>query len=259
MMNNYEEFYTYDEPIEINGLFLYPVQMRQYIYFYSNIRVLLFNKNRIPDAQIISMSYLAFIYYISFQNGEFLKMLENLIYLCFCLDREKYEIDFNANEKGKPCIIINEKNTKNKWQFSHKEFNEIRKIICEQNLVELPDEKIDPKLEKALLEAQEYQNKKNSHLKIISLEDQMISIMINTSLDLDKILKLSLRKFVKILSRYDKELHYKIYTQASVSGFVEFKKPIQHYMYDSNEDKYASLIEDYGEFKDKVSKVANIQ
>jgi hypothetical protein len=258
-MNEYEEFYTYDEPIKINGLFLYPVQMRQYIYFYNNIGVLLFNKNRIPDAQIISMSYLAFIYYISIQNNDFLKTLENLLFLCFRLDKEKYEIDFNANEKGKPCIIIYEKNTKNKWQFSHKDFNLIRTIICEQNLVELPNEKIDPKLEAALLETQAYMNKLSGNLKIISLEDQMISVLINSAISWDSILSLSIRKFVKILERKNKELHYQIYKTASMSGMVEFKEKIVHYLYDDGKDKYEDLVTDYDDYKGKMGQVADIQ
>jgi hypothetical protein len=258
-MNKYEVLYTFDDPVEINGLLIYPVQMRQYIYFYENIGVLLFNKNRIPDPQIISMSYLAFIYFIAFQNSEFLQTLENLLYLCFKLDREKYEIDFNADEKGKPCILINEKNTKNTWQFSHKDFNKIRQIICEQNFVELPNDKIDPKLEAALLETQVYLNKLNGDLKIISLEDQMISVLINTALSWESIFSLSIRKFVKILERKNKELHYQIYKTASMSGMVEFKEDIPHYLYEDQKDKYQDLVVNYDDFKGKMNHVADIQ
>jgi hypothetical protein len=257
-MNEYEEFYTFDDPVPINGLFLYPVQMRQYIYFYENIGVLLFNKNRIPDPQIISMSYLAFIYYISWQNNVFLKMLENLLYLCFRLDKEKYEIDFNADKKNKPCININEKNTKNKWQLSYKDFREIRKIICDQNLVEFPDEKIDPKLEAVLLEAQALKNKLEGNLKIISLEDQMVSVVINSSFTFESIYSLPIRKFVKILERKNKEMHYLIYKTASLSGMVEFKEKIVHYLYDDGRGKYDEFFTDYDEYKGKVSQVTDM-
>jgi hypothetical protein len=186
-------------------------------------------------------------------------MLENLLYLCFRLDKEKHEIDFNADEKGKPCIIINEKNTENKWHFSYKDFNKIREIICEQNSVELPNEKIDPKLEAALLETQEYMNKLSGNLKIISLEDQMISVLINSALTWESILSLSIRKFVKILERKNKELHYQIYKTASLSGMVEFKEDIPHYLYDSNKDKYIDLVTDYEAFKGKMGQVSDIQ
>jgi hypothetical protein len=258
MSDEYEKSYTYDYPIEINGLNIYPVTMRHYIEFFDNIGCLLINKNRIPDAQVISMSYLAFLYYISIQT-DFLANLENLLFMCFRLDRTKHTIDFNADEKNKPCIIIYEKENHNKWQFSHKDFNKIRTIICGQNLVELPNDKIDPKLEAALLETQAYINKQNNTIKIISLEDQMISVMINTALTWDSIINLSIRKFVKILERKNKELHYQIYKSAQMGGMVEFKNPITHYLYDDNRDKYESLITDYDEFKGKVGKVADIQ
>jgi hypothetical protein len=262
----FEEYYTYDEPIPINGLFLYPIPMRQYIYFHKNIGCFLINKNRIPDPRYISMSYLEFIFVISNEKNDMLLKLDNLLYLCFNLDRNRFYIDYDQDEKGKPLFFIKEYKVNldnedewiilNVWKFTHKDFKLIREIICEQNAIEMPDEKIDPKLEKAFLEAQEFQNKQNGNLKIVSLENQMISTMINAHLDLDKILKLSIRKFIKILSIYDKELHYRIYKQASMSGFVEFKKPIVHYLYDSKEDKYDHLITDYEEFQDKVSKVA---
>ena len=108
------------------------------------------------------------------------------------------------------------------------------------------------------MDTQKYLNKQSSNGKIISLEDQMISVLINTNLSWDIILKLSIRKFVKILERYDKELHYRIYKQASMSGFVEFKNPIVHYLYSGTEDKYSHLVTDYNEFKEKMNNVSNI-
>jgi hypothetical protein len=259
MQDEYFEYYTYDKPIPINDLFLYPVKMDKYVSFYKYIGCLLFNKNRIPDSNVISMSYLAFLYYISMQSNEFLEMLQNLLYMCFRLDNTQYMIDFNVDEKNKPCIYIYEKNTKTKFKFSYKDFNKIRKIICEQNLIDLPNEKIDPKLEAALLETQNFVNKKNNNIKIISLEDQIISVLINTNLNLDSIFSLSIRKFVKILQRKNKELHYQIYTTASLSGMVEFKQPITHYLYDDNKDKYADLVTDYDSYMGKFSNVGNIQ
>jgi hypothetical protein len=257
MLDEYEKSYTYDYPIEIGGLNLYPVTMRQYIEFFDNIGCLLINKNRIPDAQVISMSYLAFLYYISLQK-DFLKDLENLLYICFRLDKEKNTIDFNADEKGKPCIIIYEKDTNNKWQFSHKDFNKIRQIICGQNLVEMPDEKIDPKLEAVLLEAQVLKNKLEGNLKVISIEDQMVSVAISSSFTFESIYSLPIRKFVKILERKNKELHYLIYKTAEMGGMVEFKEKIVHYLYDNGKGKYDEFFTDYDEYKGKVGQVADI-
>ncbi len=265
----YEEFFTYDEPIPLNGLFLYPVKMRQYINFHKNIDCLLYNKNRIPDPRFISMSYLEFISIISSVENNTLLKLENILYLCFNLNRERFYIDYDQDERGKPLFFIKEykKNPENEddweilneWMFTYKDFKLIREIICEQNSIELPNEKIDPKVEKALLEAQELINKQNNYQKISSLEKQMISVWLNSCSNWDQIFNLSIRKFVLALEMKDKELHYQIYKTASMNGFVEFKKPITHYLYDSTEDKYAHLVSDYGEFKNKISPVANIK
>ena len=49
-------------------------------------------------------------------------------------------------------------------------------------------------------------------------------------MNIDDVKNLSIRKFYIIGQVMDRKLHYSIYKQASVSGFVEFKQPIIHYL-----------------------------
>ena len=59
-----------------------------------------------------------------------------------------------------------------------------------------------------------------------SFEDQMICVLISTNLSLDDIYNLTIRKFIKIIQRVELKMHYQIYLQASLSGFVEFKDKV---------------------------------
>ena len=76
------------------------------------------------------------------------------------------------------------------------------------------------------------------------LEDQIVCVLISTNLKLEDIYNLTIRKFSKIIERLDMKLHYQIYLQASMSGFVEFKDKsfIKHWMSDTEEvDRYADI------------------
>ena len=47
-------------------------------------------------------------------------------------------------------------------------------------------------------------------------------------------------------------LHYKIMKTASMSGFVEFKQPITHYLYEPEEDIMSSMM-DSDALKNKIN------
>ena len=49
---------------------------------------------------------------------------------------------------------------------------------------------------------------KQNEYKMCSLEDQMVCVLISTSLKFEDINKLTIRKFSKILERVDYKLHY---------------------------------------------------
>lgn len=91
--------------------------------------------------------------------------------------------------------------------------------------------------------------------KMCSLEEQMICVLISTSLTMEDIYKLTIRKFEKILQRVDAKLHYQIYLSASMSGMVKFKddNAIQHWMNDlTKEDKYSDVKVDMDEMRNKI-------
>ena len=67
-MNNIKEydFYLfYDKPIPYKDLLIYPVTMDKYLDFHFYINCLLLDKNSIPNPEVISMTYLQFLYYMA--------------------------------------------------------------------------------------------------------------------------------------------------------------------------------------------------
>jgi len=208
------------------------------------------------------MSYLDFLFYTfdKDENGKiYLMMLLEIFKICLNIDYK--QIEYIKDEKGKLNLIFNlEYNNENKKiTIDKQDFDNIKKIILLQNIPDYDDAYIDPKMEKALKEAQEFMNKNKK--KMASLEDQIVCVMLALhEVDEKNIHNLTIRKFTKILQRYDYKLHYEIYKQAECSGMVTFKQEIDHWMSDlSVKDKYADVKVDFDEFKNKINGKGNVK
>lgn len=243
--NQYDIFYIYDSPVKYKDLTIYPVTVRNYIQFHCFVDCLLLDKNSYPDVNIISMTYLRFLYYISDYGDKSLIKLYELLRLCLNI-KEDDRIKFYTRDDKAYFSVDN-------IEYNSSDFDNISKIICEQNYVDTIDESIQKELRDEMEKAKEIKRKiQNS--KMCSFEDQLICVMISTPMKLEDVYNLSIRKFSKIIKRIDHKLHYQIFKTASMSGFVTFKSEIKDWMADlENEDKYADVKVDEKEIKDKIN------
>jgi hypothetical protein len=246
---------TYDLPIPYKGLLLYPVSVKDYLLFSSYAQCLSLDKNSIPDAKIIAMTYLDYLYHLTGTNSSpYIIWLDRVLAFCLKDDKSfediKNSIDrYKLDEKSKAFIIIGDKN------YTGKDFLEMRSIICQQNMIELIDENVSKEVRDSLEEAREYKNKLNNS-KPGSLEDYITSLATVTGWTLDYIYSMSIRKFIKCIRRMDNLIHYKIYLTASISGMVEFKDKsfIKHWLTDIEDgEKYGDVSVDLTEMQQKVS------
>lgn len=236
---------TFDKSKNIKPIMIYPAIVENLFLFYHLAKVLTIDKNNIPDKDIIQMSYLEFLIKMSTTDNKFMDMLNYLFAMVLKNDTQKLEYGFI--KKKNPIIRING------IIYNHKDFENIRQIICEQNLVDLPNEKIA----KPILDSIELAKKlRNSKIKMGGLEDQIIALSVETGIPIQDIYKMTIRKFRKMIERTDHILHYKIYLAASMSGFVEFKDKniIKHWLTDLQKDPLSELIP-YDDFKNKLSGV----
>lgn len=217
--------FTFDEPYLYKGIKIYPIKLRDYFIFNYVVECLLIDKNSIPDAKVISMSYLDFLIETSTEENKNIDRLSALLYLV--IDKNENEIKL-YKDKGKNILEICG------VFIDGKDFDNIKKIILDQNLIETPDYTIQKEIRDKIEEGKRIRGKSS---KMADLEDQMISLSISTGLSLENIYNMSYRKFVKSISRADLLLHYKIYLQAQMSGMVSFKDTsfIKHWLTDTSE------------------------
>ena len=250
-------YLTYDLPVPYKNINIYPATVKDYVLFNAYVRCLTLNKNEIPDAKVISMSNLDYILYATEQNVNeqpYLYWFDRLLAMCLKDDETFIKIEdslkrYGYNKDNKAIFMIGEE------IYNSRDFDKIKTIICEQNLVDLPDENVSKEVRDSLDEAVDYKNKLAGN-KPGNFEDYIISISIATGWTLEYIYSLTIRKFIKSIRRLDNLIHYKIYLASSMSGMVEFKDKsfIKHWLTNlEKENKYEEVELDLDKMKGTVS------
>jgi len=242
----YEKNLVFDLPVEYKGLKIYPALMNNYYEFYFLVQSILMEKNSIPDVSIITMTYLEYLYRYTTKDNPYALLFKELLAMVLRIDSSRIELKFNENVK--PIFLVD------KITYDSDDFENIKLIICEQNMVEIPDETIQKEIRDKMEEAKRLKAKM-SQTKMGSLEDLVVAVLISTSFKIDDIYNLSIRKFNKIIERLDHKLHYQIYLTASMSGMVKFKdeKFIKHWLADLDKDKLAGVTIGLDEIQSQVN------
>jgi hypothetical protein len=251
------QYTTFDQPVPYKKLLIYPATVKDYIQFEYYAQCLSLDKNSTPDIKIISMNYLEYLFYSTATNPEsqpYLMWLDRLLALCL-KDEESFEnieksvLRYNFDNPHSPFFTIND------IKYDANDFDQIKEIICEQNLVDVPDETVSKEVRDAYEEARKHKTKLKGE-KPASLEDYIIGIAGATGWTYDFIYNMTIRKFKKALRRIDYYIHYKIYLSASMSGFVEFKDKsvLRHWLSGFEEkDDYKDVSIALEEIQGKVS------
>ena len=251
-------YIVYDLPVPYRNIMLYPVTVKDYMLFNVYSQCLTFDKNAIPDAKIISMTELEYMFYCltleEKKDEPYLLWFDRMLSISLKDDKTFEKIEesvkrYRQENNKKPFFLIGEE------KYEQNDFIEIKKIISQQNLIELPDERISKEVRDSLEKAKAYKEKLNNS-KPGSFEDYLVSLSIATGWTLEYIYSMSVRKFTKSIMRLDNLIHYKIFLTASLSGMVEFKDKsfIKHWLtYIDNDDKYGDVSMDLEAIQNKVS------
>ena len=152
---------------------------------------------------------------------------------CGSKKREKINIKV---EEGKKHLYVGH------TEITDKDYDELRKIVCYQNIPDFDDSYIDPDLEADLAEVARLENP--NHVQP-TLEKQECCLVSSSPYKFEDLPNLTIRKFVLLLRTIDKKLHYFAYRQAEASGMVSFKGELDHWIYsnsDTKKDKFKHLL-----------------
>ena len=230
----------------ISTLKVYPVTVRDWLTFANCVVVLDLEKNNTDDISIIQMSYLKWILTSSIKDEEFgnevMPRLYKLMNICFKTE----DIVFDLGENQTPIWYING------FKLNSKDFDYFRKLVMYQNISEYEDDSmVDSDFKKAM---EEYNDLANRGVEMPSLERQIVIVANERHVMEEVIYDMSYRKFRIALAEINGKIEYQINKTAEVSGMVEFKQPIDHWIYKAKKDRYSQGLVDVDALKDKINK-----
>lgn len=139
-------------------------------------------------------------------------------------------------------------------QLSSKDFDELVAVVTHQNILDYDGDKyIDPNLKKDMELKHRLENKNYSSP---SLEKMLVCISISSPYTMEELKEnISLRKLSLMLKTIDAKNYYYAQIQASMSGFVEFKKDPEHWIFGENKRDMSKEIMSMNDLQQKFASV----
>lgn len=244
-------FFYFDKPVDYilenkSELKIYPVSLRESEFFLSSKDILEVDKNSFPDVKIIQMSYLQFLNDILLHEEVNKQKLFNILKICL-----KFENPYLILGKNKKNYLID----KNQGIIiNSKEFDDIKRIILYQNIVDYDDEYINPELKRKLNEELYLKNK---NIDIPSLERKIAIITAHTGLSKLDQLEMTYRSHSLLFDEVYAETEYvTLYPLAAYCGKTD---KVDKWIYKIKKEKFADQVVSVGNFNKQAGGDGNIQ
>lgn len=226
-------YFQINKPVPYNlkcgkEILIHPILVEHWAVFEASLPILRIEKNDINDIKIIQMSYLEFIYHIienSDKDDKYGMMLANI--LSGSLKTEKVGLD-KIDDKINIISIDGE------YNITSAEFEDIKKIILYQNIIDYDDRYMSADVRKAV---QDYHNIKYKDISSPTLEKKKIFIMSKNGTTEERINKMYYRTFSQIFKTLVDNDIYFANKMMETSPKYEIKDKIVHPMFAKDIDK----------------------
>lgn len=242
------------KPIEELGLTFYPIQMCHYEEFLMYKDALTLRLSTLPVKYAVK-DYLNAIFALEIDSvknkGENIGLFTRVIAIfmlslridCSIKDFIEKRIKFRRFGKDDfeiDRIVVSQK--EETVEITAIEFStKLRKLIAEQNGVELPEEDLNTDLIKSQKELSEL---KNSEIKLNTSIDSLIaSVAYHSKISEREIDDWTIREFENRRKAIERDKKYTLYGQAEMGGMVSFKKgnPFPSWCYDSIDESMGTM------------------
>lgn len=273
-----DKYVTLQKPVPLYGLQIKPILVRDFFQFNSAKDILNIEKNKIPNIDIIQMTYLRFLLMMMLEQDEFKEDFLTILALSLGVkyDATKRNPSFEPNEtltqqirKDEVEVWINGWDVRfrlsdnkvilclyddeNLVEIDDAQFDELRKVILLQNIYKYDDTEMSDDFRRVV---EEYYRLKNKDIVLPTLEDRLMAVCISSAYKLEELYVMPLRLFDALLERSIDKLEYQVnklivnLAQGKVEGFN-----LSHWVYKTKKDKYSEIFTDA---QDLVKKVTSI-
>ena len=262
-----ERYRTFDEPVPFNGVLIYPIKVRDYFDFIACIDILKIEKNKVPDIEIIQMSYLAFVLRLIVDEDIYRRHFVDICKLCFHIETgDEFTIDRFDHDQVLYCkdgdveiFYINGYNIKfiqqgtnvvfyiNDTAINGSDFDKIIDVICYLNFPNYDNEEMSEDFKRVM---EEYYTLKNKNIKPPTLEEQIIAVMGQTGMSKNKLIDETIYTLQAMVDSLIGKTDYMVQHIYRSHTMTDKKLPdIEHWLIKSNKDKYADVFSDLEEYK----------
>ncbi len=240
-----EAFFPFDKPIPYElscgtTLNIKPVTLQDSILFVTSYNILNIDKNSAPDPEVISMSYLKFLAKRVLPFDELAK--QKLVNICIlCLGFSIPYVILDDNDRPLLCNI--DKEGQNiLFTVTQKEFDDIKKIILYQNILNFDDSYINPELKERMDEMDELRMK---NFEVPSLERRIAIITSHCGISKTEQCEMTFRSHSLLFEEVSNEVEYMCTKPVAVSNG---KSDLVQWIFKKKKDKfsdYITSVEDY--------------
>lgn len=260
-----ERYVTFGQPVQYCGLEIKPILVKDFYQFVNAKNILNIDKNKIPDVEIIQMTYLRFLTLMIVENEDMREDFLTILALTLGLkyDSEKRNTSFKPNEvlaqqtrKNESHFYINgwdiafriKKNET--WlqlyvgddmvEINDSQFDDLKNIILFQNIYDYDDMEMSDDFRRVI---EEYYALKNKDIIIPTLEDRLMAVIVSSGYTLEQLYNMPLRLFDALFEYSVSKLEYQVnkliinLAQGEIKGFN-----LSHWVYKTKKDKYSEVF-----------------
>lgn len=273
-----DKYVALQKPVPLYNLQIKPILVRDFFQFNNAKDVLDIEKNKIPDINIIQMTYLRFLLTIMIEQDGFKEDFLTILALSLGAkyDATKRNPSFEPNEilaqqtrKGESEVWINGWDVRFRVgddkvvlclyddedlvEIDDAQFDELRKVILLQNIYKYDDTEMSDDFRRVV---EEYYRLKNKDIVLPTLEDRLMAVCVSSAYKLEELYTMPLRLFDALLEYSVDKLEYQVnklivnLAQGKVEGLH-----LSHWVYKTKKDKYSEIFTDA---QDLVKKVTSI-
>ena len=229
----------YDVPYKVKEggiLNIKPILVKDYPYYESAKSILEIPKNEMGEISIIQMSYLEFLFNLIATDEKYTDCF--LIICKLCLGYEKVA---KQEHKNKQCLCLCDDDKIIKYIITPKEFDDICKIILNQNDANYDSRYVNPEVRELM---EQYYKVKYSNSRHPSLEEKKAYVTSRTGIDIETLNNMTYRYFDLVYSSSVNSEIYIAQKMVQCAYKYEVKEEIKHPLFEPKKDPYAEIFED---------------
>lgn len=222
-----------------------PIKVKDWEYVESNFEVLSIDKDKIPNAEIISMNYLDFLYYLISQKADHVSNMLTTV-LTYSLGEHSYSL-VKQGKRNRTFLRINDLEA----EISSREFDDITQIILAYNFVNYDSRKMSQDLQELISDYYEIQSKNNNYRQA-TLEEQKIFVMLKSGYSMQQINEMPYRTFSQL---YSTSLNCDIYLANKIiqsSQKYETKEEVVHPLLEPKVDIFEKIFRDKDQYVNEL-------